>query len=67
MNSFFPLLHHKEIRLLMWLVKVWGRDRALLSAGKAALPRHGALSLRFCTVGLSASVSVLQEPQEVTC
>lgn len=35
-------------------------------AGKAALQRLGALSLRFCAVGFSALASALQEPQEVT-
>lgn len=38
LNLFSPLLQHKEIRLLIWLVSVWDRDRALQSAGRQGCP-----------------------------
>lgn len=60
LNLFSPLLQHKEIRLLIWLVSVWDRDRALQSAGRQGCPPEA----RFCAVGFSALASALQEPQK---
>lgn len=66
LNSVFPLLHHNEIKLLIWLVRVWDRDRALQSAGRQGCPPEAGCSFSEVLCG-SASESVLQEPREVTC
>lgn len=52
LSSFSLLLHHK-IKLLIWLVRVWDRDRALQSVGRQGCPAEALCSFSEVLCGWS--------------